>query len=144
GIVVSSFLVFVLRERLGPSLVKGWFKGLVLFLLGTAVALVLSLSIQNDQHLTASLSARAASLKPGSLLRTSDSNFGDRMSLWKGSLQMIRDHPFLGVGAGNWRLVAPRYEMPCELTIQGKVIVPDKAHNVYVQCAAEKGIGALL
>jgi tetratricopeptide (TPR) repeat protein len=48
------------------------------------------------------------------------------------------------VGAGNWKLVAPGQGFGTSTDSRGVITVPDRAHNVYVQCAAEKGIAGLL
>ncbi len=64
---------------------------------------------------------------------------------WGNSLMMIKDHPFLGVGLGNWRFSYPLYYRSFAqdplFNYQTQV---RKAHNDYLQLAAECGIPALL
>ncbi len=64
---------------------------------------------------------------------------------WGNTLYMIKDHPFSGVGLGNWQFAYPLYmrkfaKDTC-FTFKIQVI---KSHNDYLQIAAESGLGALL
>jgi putative inorganic carbon (hco3(-)) transporter len=59
-----------------------------------------------------------------------------RASLFDTSVEVIRDHPLLGVGANNFAVVLPSYR---ELT--GYAYIP---HNKLALVWAEAGIGALL
>ena len=81
---------------------------------------------------------------PSSLLRRlKNPSEGDRQAgenrliLWKASLRMIRSHPLLGVGFGNFRTILPLYEDPDEQVN----LIP---HNTYLDVAAELGVPALL
>ena len=64
---------------------------------------------------------------------------------WGNSLMMIKEHPVLGVGLGNWRLNYPLYYKSFArdpgLDYNRHV---RKAHNDYLQLASECGIPALL
>jgi len=60
-----------------------------------------------------------------------------RMELWKSGLRMIRAHPLLGVGLGNFKLLSSDYGGP-ELKKAGM------AHNTYIEIAAETGVPGLL
>lgn len=53
---------------------------------------------------------------------------------------MIKDHPFLGVGLGNYRIVYPSYRSLEELSITPEGKRYSKAHNDYLQILAETGI----
>lgn len=58
-----------------------------------------------------------------------------RVYTWEATWNMIKDHPWLGVGPGVYAITYPRY------TIAG----PTKlAHSSYLQTAAESGIPALV
>ena len=63
---------------------------------------------------------------------------------WGNSLMMIKDHPLLGVGLGNWRFNYPLYYKSFTrdplFNYQMQV---RKTHNDYLQLAAECGIPAL-
>jgi O-antigen ligase len=60
-----------------------------------------------------------------------------RMELWRSGLRMIRVHPLLGVGLGNFKLLSSDYGGP-ELKKAGM------AHNTYIEVAAETGIPGLI
>jgi putative inorganic carbon (HCO3(-)) transporter len=59
-----------------------------------------------------------------------DGSAESRLDLWKDTLSVVGDEPFLGVGPLNWPLVASRFGWP-----EGK-----EAHSVWMQTAAELGV----
>ncbi|UCH79448.1 MAG: O-antigen ligase family protein, partial [Candidatus Coatesbacteria bacterium] len=58
-----------------------------------------------------------------------------RLADWKTALAMIRDHPLLGVGKGNFLALAPLYN-PWAMAYP--------VHNIYLLFWAEAGLGGLL
>ncbi|MCD6292191.1 MAG: O-antigen ligase family protein, partial [Deltaproteobacteria bacterium] len=64
---------------------------------------------------------------------------------WGNSLMMIKEHPVFGVGLGNWRFNYPLYykSFARDSCFSYNVQVR-KAHNDYLQLAAECGIPTLL
>ncbi len=59
-----------------------------------------------------------------------------RYSLWKAALEIFRDHPWAGVGPGNYRMVFADY-------FQGSIdneSVWGSAHNLYLHHLAERGL----
>ena len=59
-----------------------------------------------------------------------------RLSLWRVAWEAFRDHPLLGVGPNNYRIVFSHY-------FQGKMegqLIWASAHNLYLQQLAERGI----
>lgn len=65
-----------------------------------------------------------------------------RLRIWSSTLDMIKDHPLTGVGAGNWKLHSAQYN-------HGRFQAQDQLnwgqpHNDYLWVCAEKGIGGLL
>jgi O-antigen ligase len=68
-----------------------------------------------------------------------------RYLFWRNTLVMIRDHPLTGVGIGNFRIVYPLYSRSFAWdTVTGYTKRARKAHNDYLQLAAECGIPALV
>ncbi|BAS27917.1 O-antigen ligase family protein [Limnochorda pilosa] len=62
-----------------------------------------------------------------------------RFRIWEGSLKLIRDHPWLGVGPGNFELAYPQYRLPEEYE---HAMTP---HNLYLNITTGWGIpGALI
>lgn len=69
-----------------------------------------------------------------------DANFSvlERVAHWQVAWEMFADHPWLGIGIGNWAVVYPRYAFAPWTDPLGH------AHNVLFHFAAEAGIfGAL-
>ncbi|MDA0711512.1 MAG: O-antigen ligase family protein, partial [bacterium] len=60
-----------------------------------------------------------------------------RLAMWSNTLDMIADHPFLGVGLGAWKRYYPRYD-------QGAMVrrnsAPVRPHNDFLWVAAEFGL----
>jgi O-antigen ligase len=83
------------------------------------------------------LTGRLASA--ASLGQASDTTLGDRLTVARDSLGIIRDHPWLGTGLGSFEVVYPGYRsFPTDL-------VWDHAHNEYLEAIAETGLtGAVL
>jgi len=63
-----------------------------------------------------------------------------RLDAWKWSWQLLREHPLLGVGSGNWKIESLRYEHQ----VKGGYSLMFKAHNDFFENAAETGIFGLL
>jgi O-antigen ligase len=66
-----------------------------------------------------------------------------RFNLWEKSLQMIRDHPVLGVGLGNWKIAIPEYGSNGLRSEFAKVRYT-RPHNDYLWVWSEAGALALL
>lgn len=62
---------------------------------------------------------------------------GYRVELWNAAARMIADHPFTGVGIGQFLPLSPRYRGPGE---GGMRQSPENAHNNVLQIAAELGL----
>src|SRR5262249_17515744 len=61
---------------------------------------------------------------------------GGRTIMWKGSLQMIRAHPFFGTGGGSWQWVFQRYKK-ADFALLTR---PEHAHNELLNLAADYGL----
>jgi len=61
-----------------------------------------------------------------------------RLKVWGSTLEMIKDHPFTGVGAGNWQLEISKY-LP-GLNFTQKEMNWGRPHNDYLWILSEKGI----
>lgn len=62
-----------------------------------------------------------------------------RMTLWAETLDVIRDFPLFGVGAGSWREAVTRYQRYPDVGY-----LENHAHNDFVEWAAEVGIAGLI
>ncbi|OGS22611.1 MAG: hypothetical protein A2252_03260 [Elusimicrobia bacterium RIFOXYA2_FULL_39_19] len=98
---------------------------------GLSIVLLTVLSINTDKLI----------IKYG---KTSDSLAYYRMDLWKSAVKMTADHPFLGVGLGNYGKIFPKYNFPVETETLRYSKTTNFAHNEFLQIAAEFGIPGLL
>jgi O-antigen ligase/tetratricopeptide (TPR) repeat protein len=64
---------------------------------------------------------------------------GERPTVWKDTLRMIRDFPIFGVGLGAWPELFPRYE-----SAPWSPYYLREVHNDYLQYAAETGLAGIL
>lgn len=76
---------------------------------------------------------------------TNSSNVQKRLTFWSNSVDMIGEHPALGVGAGNWKLIFPKYGLSQvdDSTMQGITHI-QRPHNDYLWVWAESGPLGLL
>jgi putative inorganic carbon (hco3(-)) transporter len=64
---------------------------------------------------------------------TDSGNADHRTVVWKAGLRMIKEHPFLGVGFGQFKSRVVEYQAP-------DAAISSMAHNTYIETAAELGI----
>lgn len=76
---------------------------------------------------------------------TNSSNVQKRLVFWSNTIEMVKEHPLTGVGAGNWRLIFPKYGLSevDESTRQGITHI-QRPHNDFLWLWAEAGPIALL
>jgi O-antigen ligase len=79
---------------------------------------------------------------------TSDANNNstyERMMLWRNSIHMISDHPLMGVGLNNWKILNPSYGIGGTQFTNTGLIVYEHPHNDYLLVIAEQGpVGLIL
>lgn len=66
-----------------------------------------------------------------------------RLTFWKDTLRLVKDHPLTGVGAGNLEILYPQYKSYPETLIPPQIRLR-WVHNDYLQMMAEEGIPGLL
>lgn len=76
---------------------------------------------------------------------TDQSNLSKRFTFWSNSMEMIAEHPWSGVGMGNWKLLFPKYglEGVDDSAMQGVTHI-QRPHNDYLWFWAELGPLGLL
>ena len=57
-----------------------------------------------------------------------------RRELWQTTLQMVKDHPILGVGLGAYQFAYPRYDQ------SSGIYRTEQSHNDYLQILADTGV----
>jgi O-antigen ligase len=60
----------------------------------------------------------------------------ERLAVYRSTINMILDHPWIGTGLGTFVLAFPAYRSPDI----GSTLVWDKAHNTLLEIAAEQGL----
>jgi putative inorganic carbon (HCO3(-)) transporter len=60
------------------------------------------------------------------------------------SLRILSEHPFTGIGIGNFHYVYPLYILPGEENLPEEVSRPWHAHNLFLNMAVEMGIPGLI
>lgn len=131
GVAASVATVTLLRSR----------RALMLSV-AAGLCLALALAMGGVRFIPAALLQRTADLLPlaGGVDLTSvevnDANWAvlERMAHWQAAAGMFNDHPWLGVGIGNYPVAYPRYAV-------GRWRDPlGHAHNYYLNIAAEAGL----
>ncbi|WP_421752645.1 O-antigen ligase family protein [Croceimicrobium sp.] len=77
---------------------------------------------------------------------TNSSNVQKRLAFWENSMEMIKEHPVTGVGAGNWKIIFPKYGLAKvdHSTMQGITHI-QRPHNDFLWLWAETGpLGLIL
>lgn len=105
------------------------YLGLTVTVIG--VALLVGLLLAGDM-----LKERANTLQVFFQDPSSGLTLSGRRMIWRSTLGMIKDHPLLGIGPGNYWLEYPRYRNP------GDFWGEYHAHNDLLQATAEGGIAA--
>ena len=65
-----------------------------------------------------------------------------RVDLWEVAVQVFRDHPIIGVGAGNFRVVEPAYAIT-DINLRSPHLIVDLTkvvHNTYLHLLTEIGL----
>lgn len=120
------------RRTGGAGLLRGGL--LAVSLIGLALLMLVSLSPQ----LAGNLGQRAAQLL-GDWVGVS---LESRLLIARGSLELVRAHPVLGVGPGNFVYTWPQYRPPQIQTVPQEILHKrvNYAHNDYLQVASETGL----
>ncbi len=123
---------FVIRKKL-PFRNSMLFAGIVVF------ALILFTIIQRNLYPVnqdTSQKFNTGLIERLSTIRQDESSTNARLNCWKRSWLLIKEHPFMGVGSGNWKVEVLKYEAP----ESDNFIISYKNHNDFIEVTAETGI----
>jgi len=125
------------RARPPTAVQRSGRRGLVLFIVVTSVTAVLFATPylrRADERSVVTRVTSTVDFKSGSV--------AERLAMWRHSLLMFRDRPWLGVGGGNWKLVSPGYG-PASPRLKGGDLFFQRPHNDYLWVLSESGPFAL-
>lgn len=130
GMVASSLTVLVLASAAGRVLVG--VAAVLLFWLYPLLPPALTGRFQDIALYFGTWNARGVPV--------TDANFAvlERVAHWQAAWAMFADHPWLGIGIGNWNVIYPEYAISPWFDPLGH------AHNVLFHVAAEAGILGVL
>lgn len=114
-----------------------------------AVGLALAAGVLAAVVLPNRLGWRSGAPEVETLRRLADYSSGSghgRVVQYGRTLEMVRDHPLLGVGPGNWTIEYPRYAAPRDPSYRPAELVPTTRlpSGDWMGLAAERGLPALL
>lgn len=138
GLVVLSLLAILTSARKGKWAARKHEFVLPVMLLVISSGLFLILWPQ-----AGSIFQRAGTLSQVS----TDSTWMQRQQYWNGTLQMIREHPWTGVGVGTYAIHQQAYTgrgISTDWMMEGRrASLGENAHNFYLQLTAELGLPGL-
>jgi len=119
---VTAAAVLAVSVAAGAPFGRVWKPALAAIIVAVLVVVGIAQST-TGRHLLVSLTERTAS--------------ASRLDIWKRTAQMIGDHPFVGVGAGNFQAI---FEPVYNPMLNEDLRRGGHAHNLWLQEAAELGI----
>jgi len=131
GVAAGSFVVIALRGRRSATLATGALIVLTLLIVAFGTGWMPGIIAGR----VSDLGAYFAGPDPARTEIT-DANFAvlERLAHWQAGQQMFADHPWLGVGVGNYAVNYVKYALPHWYLPLGH------AHNVYINFLAEVGV----
>lgn len=155
-ILLAIVLIFMIQSRVG-------IVGLALFLMGYTILFIqkksipiltilsISLVLMTALYLGYSRSIRIESIvnRAVSIVRMNHKKNEDneskkeRLVLWKKTIELIQDKPFIGYGLGQWKLYAPSKNLNDTRVKFGNIIF-QQPHNDYLWVASELGVLGLI
>jgi O-antigen ligase len=105
-------------------------------ILALTVVVTLIAALSHTQYVAAEASVAKAFARPLS-------SIDERLTLWTKTWQMIQEHPVLGVGLGNWKIVIPSYGTD-GLRSELGIVHFQRPHNDFLWILSESGPLALL
>ena len=145
ALAVLMITALVLVLFLVPVMRKKWIIGTISGAVVIAAFIGLLMFSNKGSDIAKSINERVSSLTDPSLVSKDPySSSNERLKIWKKTIQLIKEHPILGVGPFNW--IVNISEVGTEGIVWAKGgTVPDRPHNEYLLVASETGIpGALL
>ncbi len=144
-IISGNFLLFATLINASRETRKGLFKMVGgIFIICLLAALVGGYMIeQQDNHQNKIRDRISAMYNFKDVKNEHTETINERLALWKNSIELFKDHPISGVGAGNWRFHFPVYGMRGLRSEQGAINF-QRPHNEYLGALTELGVLGLV
>jgi O-antigen ligase len=123
--VTGLFLVTLWGRRMSGQLVGR--VALLLLILGGAAALLLNTE-GGSRRFNATFRQG-----PAGELKLADSTLGGRLFMWKGTIEMVKEHPLVGSGPGSWQWL---YQLRRDASMGH----PEYTHNDYLNLLSDYGV----
>ena len=69
----------------------------------------------------------------------------ERILVWQKTWRLIKEHPVVGVGSGNWKIYFPSTGLEAQWIFENRDVIFTRAHNDFLEIAAEGGaVGFLI
>jgi O-antigen ligase/Tfp pilus assembly protein PilF len=136
-LLITLAVFFAVRNYADKSVRS--FKKILLLAAFFVGALILFTIIQRYFYPTNLDSARKFNtgfIERLSTIRANESSINARLDNWKRSYLLIKDHPLVGVGTGNWKIEVLKYESPA----RDEFLTSYKNHNDFIEVTAETGL----
>jgi O-antigen ligase len=130
-ILIFSFILFLFFLRQEKQKADKKFVKKMLTLVTVFIAVASIITIMNRQKF--------------SRLFDKKSTF-ERLGLWENSWEMMKEHPVLGVGAGNWQVYFPKYGLDkfSMKEVKNGITTFQRPHNDFLWVLCEMGILGLV
>lgn len=137
GFIIAAIVMVYFTKNNISLRIKILFLSLAVCLLATYLFLLHSLSVTAKEDIQAKFKfSQPISQRIKSIPQINQGSNLVRVMLWKESLRITRDYPFVGCGLNTYSIVARNYKSFAEGGIY--------PHNSYLQMAAETGLLGLL
>jgi O-antigen ligase len=137
--IIFTLTSLLLITLFSPANRKRWWLGTAVALSIATIVFILLLNSRYGSF------AETVQTKMTTLAHptTSNSSMLGRYYFWQKTLKLIKAHPLMGVGAGNWKLAVPAYGSENMPWADG-LTLPNQPDNVYLQVASETGLPSAL
>ena len=123
------------RHKDGKSLVQQ----LGLFLVPIIAAILISqITIDTQRRATVDVNYQGYGTftERISSINFSDSGSSGRLAIWKAGISLFKDHPFTGIGYGNWKICS----IPYERLDNNDNAISVHSHNDFIEMLGETGV----
>lgn len=130
---LTSFLLLIFfRKKFAISIAV--FKKLIVYAFGASIIVLISVAVYSKYYGIETYEKQTIALQ--------DYSYGsavERVHLWEKSIEMFKEDPVIGHGAGNWKIHLPNYGTSGMRSSEGEIIY-QRPHNDFLWVLAERGI----